>query len=220
MLVDFHTHHPSEASGVFSIQNYSVGKENTPQTFHFSAGIHPWYLQEDTLAHHFSELKSDALSVRCLAIGECGLDKLAKTPFDLQLDVFSQQIALAETLQKPLIIHCVKAFSELIALKKKLQPSVPMIVHGFNQRTTIFQDLLREGFYFSFGAALLHEDSNAAVALQNVPENRFFLETDDKNIPIQDLYQAATTLLQKDLSTLQKIILRNVASIFPHLSVI
>jgi TatD DNase family protein len=217
--IDFHTHYPSEADDVFSIQNYIIGKENLPTMFHFSAGIHPWYWDEKTSAHLFSILEKDVLSPRCLAIGECGLDKLTKTPFDQQINVFLQQIKLAESLQKPLVIHCVKAFSELIALKKKHQPSVPMIIHGFNNNLPIFQELLSHNFYFSFGAALLHENSNAAKALLNVPKNRFFLETDDKNIPIQSVYQAAAALLQKDIAVLQKNILDNVFFIFPNLSI-
>ena len=60
----------------------------------------------------------------CLALGECGLDKKVQTPLDLQQEVFERQLTLAEKYKKPVIIHCVAAFQELIAIKKKLKLSV------------------------------------------------------------------------------------------------
>jgi Tat protein secretion system quality control protein TatD with DNase activity len=45
------------------------------------------------------------------------LDKLHPN-FDLQKDVFLKQIDIAETQKKPIIIHCVKAYSELLEILK------------------------------------------------------------------------------------------------------
>jgi Tat protein secretion system quality control protein TatD with DNase activity len=89
-----------------------------------------------------------------VAIGECGLDRNIDLPLDIQTSIFKRHIELAETLQKPLVIHCVRAFSELIALKKNTKSTVPWIIHGFHKKEEVFQQLLKHDFYFSFGAAM------------------------------------------------------------------
>ncbi len=213
-FIDFHTHHTTEREGVFFIKNHIVGKEERPAHCSFSAGIHPWFTDEKNIAHHFSLLKSDALHHNCLMLGECGLDKLIPISMERQLEIFSEHIRLAEEIQKPIVVHCVKAFSELIALKKKLKPSVPMIVHGYNNNVSIAKNLISNGFYFSFGTALLQENSNARQTVLLVPSTHFFLETDDKDEPIEAIYHAAAIILNVEMSFLKKNIFENLQKMF------
>jgi TatD DNase family protein len=215
-FIDFHTHHATAQEGVFSIKNHIVGKDERPEDCLFSAGIHPWFTDEKNVAHHFSLLKSDALHRSCLMLGECGLDKLIPVSMERQLEVFTEHIRLAEEIQKPIVVHCVKAFSELISLKKKLKPSVPMIVHGYNNNVTIAKILIADGFYFSFGAALLQEKSNASKVLPIVPTSHFFLETDDKSQKIESIYTAAAKILNIEMSFLQKNIFENLQKMFNY----
>ena len=42
---------------------------------------------------------------KCFALGECGLDKITASDFELQKEVFKKQIQLSEKYKKPLIIH-------------------------------------------------------------------------------------------------------------------
>jgi TatD DNase family protein len=213
-FIDFHTHHTTAQENVFFIKNHIVGKDERPENCLFSAGIHPWFTDEKNIAHHFSLLKSDALHHNCLLLGECGLDKLIPISMERQLEVFTEHIRLAEEIQKPIVVHCVKAFSELVALKKKLKPSVPMIVHGYNNNASIAKTLIDNGFYFSFGAALLQKNSNASKVLSLVPSTHFFLETDDKNEKIESIYNAAATILNEEVSFLQKNIFQNLQKMF------
>ena len=140
-----HTHLSNTTT---SIYNLIVGKNNSTSGF-FSAGIHPWYINESKT--QFEELLVLVKNQKCLAIGECGLDKLCSSPFGQQMEVFKKQIELAEKLQKPLIIHCVKAFDELLKIKKSSKTGVPWVIHGFNQKNEMAKQLLAQGFYFSFG---------------------------------------------------------------------
>ncbi len=71
-----------------------------------------------------------------------------------QEEILEVQVRLAEELCKPLIIHCVKAYSELIAVRKRTKSSVAWIVHGYNNNERILRQLLDHGFYISVGAAL------------------------------------------------------------------
>ena len=53
-----------------------------------------------------------------MALGECGLDKRIEIPLETQIQVFQQQLDLVKTTEKPIILHCVAAFQEIIAIKK------------------------------------------------------------------------------------------------------
>lgn len=188
-----------------------VGKDNTPSTF-YSAGIHPWYIS--ALDVQFRVLSELATNPNCLAIGECGLDKLCSTPFELQVEVFKSQVYLAAKTQKPLIIHCVKAFDELIKIKKAFIIDIPWVIHGFNQKTEIARQLLAQGFYFSLGKALLNPESNASKWLQNLPIERLLLETDDAEIPIEQIYKVAASAINLSESELVSNLQLNCKSVF------
>jgi TatD DNase family protein len=176
---NIHTHHVSTANEI-SIRNLQ------PSTYVkdvlCSVGIHPWYIQENTIETDMNLLSTIAAEKNVLAIGECGLDMLIETAFAVQEKVFIEQIKIAEAIQKPLIIHCVKAFDSLIRIKKEYKVSVPMIVHGYNNNPQIAKQLLKNGFYFSFGKALLKSESNASKVMVELPMDKLFLETDDAAI--------------------------------------
>ena len=117
------------------IVNRIVGIDKVfPEEKKLSCGIHPWHIQDANA--QLEELKSrlDTFN-NIVAIGEAGLDKL-HSPVSLlqQQEIFHQQALLAEEYEKPLIIHCVKAWEEIIREKKSLRPSVPWIIHGFRGR--------------------------------------------------------------------------------------
>lgn len=101
--------------------------------------------------------------------------------------------------QKPLIIHCVRAYEEVLAIKKEWGTQgdvIPWIFHGFNKKPAVAQMLLRAGAYLSFGAALLVPGSPAAQSLAICPPGRYFLETDDRNdVSIAAVYAAAAAIL-------------------------
>ena len=118
-----------------------------------------------------------------VAIGEAGLDTLAESPMDLQKEVFLAHANLAEETHKPLIIHCVKAWADLIACKKAVKPEMPWIIHGFRGNGELASQLVRLGFYLSFG------DRFNPLALRAAWPDFLFLETDDKSIDIRGVYQ-------------------------------
>ena len=167
-----------------------MGKDELPEIGWFSAGIHPWYVEEPEF--QFEELNQIAQNPRCLAIGECGLDKLRGTLFSTQKQIFRKQIELGIKLKKPLIIHCVKAFDELFKIRQEYSAEIPWVVHGFNQKMEIGQQLLKQNFFFSLGKALDKPDSNASKLLSIMPLEKLFLETDEANVGIETIYHSAT----------------------------
>lgn len=189
-LLNIHTHKAKQQEGVIAIQSLSLTESTflaMPKTKPISIGIHPWYGHLEALPKNMKYLNVLAKQTNVKLIGECGLDKLKGEEMVNQLQILEAQIDLAQQLKKPMILHCVKAFDELIALKKSMKPSVPMIIHGFNKKYEMAQQLMAQGFYLSFGAAVLKSDEMAKV-LEEINQP-FFLETDEADISILEVYK-------------------------------
>jgi len=201
---DFHHHNASENFGVYNLKL----NENPPAYF-FSAGIHPHAVSED-LQEHINWLQEVSGLKNCVAIGECGLDGLINLDEKLQEKVFSMQIHLANELEKPLIIHCVKRFSQLHHFRKISK--VPMIIHGFNKRKTIGDDLLKNGFCLSFGKSVLY-NVNLQSFVKDFPIEKLFLETDSSDFEIKELYAKVADLKNISLEDLQQNIKENLRNL-------
>ena len=197
---DFHHHISTRTTGIY---NLNIGE--VPTRGYFSAGIHP-NLSLDFKEDQFGWLNEMTKHERCLAIGECGLDGLIKVDADLQEDLFVRQIELANKSNKPLLIHCVRRFSQIIHLKKIAE--VPMIIHGFNKRKTIGDELQKHDFYLSFGKSVL-QNVNLQEFVKGFPPEKLFLETDGRDFNIELLYQKVADLKNMTLENLQLQIQKN-----------
>lgn len=173
---DAHAHGtPSPDGTVFRLWNLREPDAAAPEGVFFSAGIHPWDAGKYDLAA-FERLFD---SPRCLAIGECGLDRTAEPPLPLQTKVFEAQIAEAGRRNKPLMIHCVRCFPELLRLKSAAGEGVPAwVVHGFRGAKRKAFELLDAGFALSFGAGLLRDAGNMDWFAE-IPLDRILIETDE-----------------------------------------
>jgi len=194
-FLDLHTHKAAQQNGVQSIQSLSLTSDiflAMPKTKPISVGLHPWYATVENLELQMKYLDVLANQPNVKLIGECGLDKLKGAQIEQQIIILEAQIMLAEKLKKPLILHCVKAFAELIEIKERLKVTVPMIIHGFNKNEKLGRQLLQKGFLLSFGAAVLKDDSGPAKLIEQL--DHFFLETDDSATPISEIYFAVAKL--------------------------
>ena len=179
----------------------------------YSIGIHPWYINESRLESDLKIIEEKLQLKQCLALGECGLDKRIEIPMELQIAVFEKQIALAEKYQKPLVLHLVAAFDELIAIKKRLQISVPIIIHGFSKNQQVAKQLIDNGLYLSFGKYFLRNPDLESV-FQSIPNDRFFLETDTIEETLQEVYILAAKYKNIPIDDLKEIINSNFNSVF------
>jgi TatD DNase family protein len=178
----------------------------------YSVGIHPWQVCGD-MDNELKVLESKLLFSGCVAVGECGLDKKANIPIEQQLPVFEAQLRLAQQYQKPVIVHCVAAFQELIEVKQRLKIAVPMIVHGFSKKTELAQQLLNGGFYLSFGKQLLHREDYGKI-LNQIPDDRFFLETDGHEAGIEEVFRIAAKHKRTTVEQLAQITSDNTRRVF------
>jgi len=213
---NLHTHQFTNQPEVLELVNQYPQEFDASIPF-YSIGIHPLYIDEYRLGSDFKVVDEKLALPECLALGECGLDKRSETPFEIQQSVFERQLALAEKHNKPVVIHCVAAFQELIEIKKRLKISVPMVVHGFSKKTELAKQLIENGFYLSFGKNLLRNPELESV-FQSIPNDRFLLETDMVEEGIRAVYALAGKYKRLELSELQEIINENFKTIFFNLN--
>lgn len=172
MIYDLHTHHHPATPGTAIVQL-------TPDAFNplpshlYSVGLHPWDIRDDWRTQ-MAKLLIMALHPQVVMIGEAGLDKINdNVPMEVQKAVFREHVRLSELLRKPLIIHCVKAIDELIAIRKELKPTRPWIIHGYRGGSEQWQQLTRAGIYVSIG---YRHDTPLAKA---IPLPQLLLESDE-----------------------------------------
>jgi TatD DNase family protein len=214
-FLNFHTHSFLESSNeksIYSIFIHDFQQAKPRDNQWISAGVHPWYATPDW-KNQLKEIESLATSPNVVAIGECGLDRMIDLPLDEQLLLFDAQVQLAQRLQKPVVIHCVRAFDTLISWKKSSKCTIPLVIHGFNNKSPIVKQLLNHGFYISLGAALLQPQSNASHVLKEIPPEKLFLENDNRDVPILEIYEIAANQLEISVIELKNQIWTNFAGI-------
>lgn len=193
--IDLHTHSIEYSSiEVLRLPSLRLTDVEPGGEARYSLGLHPWFIEDLSELSLFT-LNERATSERVWAIGEAGLDKLCATPFDRQIHYFSEQIALSERLERPLIIHCVRAWAELLALRKGCR--MPWVIHGFRGKPTLARQLISSGCFLSFGQYF------NAEALHIAQESgHLFLETDDAPVSIQEVYARVSDTLSLPLDDL------------------
>ena len=200
MFVDIHTH----------IDNQSVIKivsENFEEKVLKTWGIHPW----DVRHFDWSEAKWEKPleMTEAFAIGEVGLDKAHKETFDRQIEVFEEMIKISENLRKPVIVHCVRAYSEIIEMRKKTKATMPWVIHGFNSSVETIRQLLKYDIYISLGEVLYRNENQAIKILKDIPMDRLFLETDVSGMDIKNVYAKAAALMGCEMDFLCNKIFEN-----------
>lgn len=207
--INIHTHHLSQEDGVFLFNNrFGVDKEFYLEKY-FSIGIHPWDADLEFSKIEFEQIISHK---NCLAIGECGLDKLIDIDLEPQKQVFEYQLNLAVKYQKPVIIHCVKAFAELIEVCQPFKNKVPLIIHGFNKSQQLAEQLIVKGFYLSFGNSVFKKNE---FDFNTIPLEKIFFETDDnESLLISDVYKMASHFFNITENDLKEKIYSNFTTLF------
>lgn len=209
---NLHTHLYTNQDDVLELVN-QYPQEFTNVIPFYSIGIHPWFIVEDRIEADLAIIESKLNESNCLAVGECGLDKRIAVPFELQQTVFKRQLLLAEQYQKPVVIHCVAAFQELIAIKKELKISIPILIHGFSKNEQVAKELLANGCYVSFGKYLVRMPQLETV-FRAMPNDRFFLETDTDEQTIQEVYELAAQYKGISVAQIQELVNTNFKTVF------
>ena len=211
-FINLHTHKFSNLSDVIEVVN-QYPWEFDASIPNYSMGIHPWYIDENRLENDLEIIKEKLQLSECLALGECGLDKRIEIPMELQISVFKKQLEIVKLTNKPIVLHCVAAFDELIAIKKELKISNPMLIHGFSKNEQVAKSLLNNGFYLSFGKYLLRNPDLEKV-FTFAPENQILLETDTIEESIYEVYKKAASIKGISIEDMKTIVFINFSKIF------
>jgi TatD DNase family protein len=211
-FINLHTHTFSNLSDVMEVVN-QYPWEFDASIPSYSIGIHPWYIDENRLETDLKIIKQKLQLNECLALGECGLDKRIEIPLDLQISVFKQQLEIVMQTNKPIVLHCVAAYDEVIAIKKEMKITNPMIIRGFSKNEQVAQSLLKNGFYLSFGKYLLRNPDLEKV-FTFAPENQILLETDTIEESIYQVYEKAALIKGISVEEMKTIVFTNFSTIF------
>jgi TatD DNase family protein len=215
MFIDIHRHASDICTAHQVVRNLFHNQASEIETGRFySIGLHPWHVSKIAVLQDIEMMKIIASQLEIIAIGETGLDKSIKIPFDLQLQAFQMQIRIAEEVNKPMIIHCVRAYNEVFELKLKSSNQKPWVIHWFNASREMGLQLIEKGFYLSFGHMLFQEKSKAFKAFYHLPLENIFFETDDAGYDIDEIYYRASELLSIPLNDLELRIEKNFINFF------
>ena len=214
--INIHTHGAGPSKGVFLIESLMAHEELLPgdiSGISYSFGIHPWFLSEVNYDKLLKRVNYVAGLPNLAAIGEAGFDKLRGASLELQRMTFEKQIEISEAVKKPLIIHCVRAWDELLAEHKKSRPKMPWLIHGFRGNKELANQLLSKGMHLSFWFDFIIRAESSDL-LRSLPVSRIFLETDGADIDIREIYSKVATDLDLSIDALKSIILSNFNDFF------
>ena len=213
-LIDIHTHQAKGLADLEIINLFAHELATNSLLQPCTAGFHPWHLDDYDERAMINLLHDLSDRPQIIGIGECGIDLTIGIDQERQERVFLKQAGIAEIVKKPLIIHCVKAHNEIIRLRKQMKASVPWILHGYATKPQITRQLVKNDFYFSFGASLLNEKQKAVDSLKIVPTSKMFFETDNHDVSLAEIYFFAAKILKTDVEVLKKQVTENYRRVF------
>lgn len=215
MLIDIHRHTATPGNADIVLRNLFHTEINEIESGkYYSVGLHPWHLKPGSFDTDFQEMVNAFKQKEVVAIGETGLDKAIDTDINLQLKSFENHLHYAIELDKVIIIHCVRAYNELISIRKNCHHKQPWIFHWYNASPQIGKELIKKNCYLSFGHMLFNETSKAFKTFLNIPLSNVFFETDDANITITDVYKKAADIRKIKVNNLVEQIKTNFQNCF------
>ena len=125
-------------------------------------------------------LRAWAKNPKVVAIGEIGLDYYweQNPPRKFQQEVFRDQLALAQELGLPVIVHDRDAHADCLAIVREF-PDVRGVFHCYSGSVEIAQELIERGWYLGFDGPLTYKNAKKTVEVAKiVPLDRVLLETD------------------------------------------
>ncbi len=210
-FIDIHVHGGTPSSGIFILESLMAHESKIPAAIAgvaFTYGIHPWFLNESNYKQLIISVESLISHPDIIAIGEAGFDRLRGPSPELQRRAFEDQIIISEKIRKPVVVHCVRAWDELLAVHKKLKPEMSWLIHGYRGNVKLATQLISKGMYLSFWFDFVLRPGSGDL-LRHLPTDRIFLETDGANVDIKNIYDKVASDLDLSVDELKSIILKN-----------
>ncbi|MDD4066514.1 MAG: TatD family hydrolase [Clostridia bacterium] len=173
--------------GVHKIVDVGYSKESSEDAIRLSnkydyiysaVGFHPQEAEKDNNVNILYDWVRD--NKKIVAIGEIGLDYHYDMDKKLQKDLFISQIAIANELGLPIIIHNREADMDVLdILKNQMKPNVGVIFHCFSSSLEVAKEVLKHGWYISISGTITFNNANSLIEVaQYVPLDKLLIETD------------------------------------------
>ena len=215
-FIDIHNHGAIPRPGCFSVENLMANEERLPDStpgLSYSYGIHPWHLEAGSFEKQINCVRQNSFHENVIAIGEAGFDRIKGPDRAFQERAFTEQVIISGQSGKPLFIHCVRAWEELLGVHAKTRPLMPWIIHGFRGKPELAKQLISRGMYISFWFDYILRPESALL-VRSIPSGRIFLETDGSGIDIIEIYRKVSSYLNIDIEMLKKQIYNNFITLF------
>lgn len=164
-------------------------KKRYPQHIGLCFGLHPYFVSDHTADECEQALDDLAqLLPRAMALGEAGLDfreHIVKESEGLQIEMFENQIALAKTFQKPMVLHIVQAHDKALQIFNLWDaPEKKGFLHAFTGSYETAKKFIDLGFLISVGGAVTY-DRNQKLhdCIKRMPLESLLLESDAPDQP-------------------------------------
>jgi TatD DNase family protein len=214
--IDIHNHGSLSAKGQFSIENLMAHEGRIPDDqsgLTYTIGIHPWHFTAENYKQQIDNVGRYADHLNIIALGEAGFDRLRGPSVELQRTAFEEQVKIANEKSKPLFIHCVRAWDELLSERKNLKPLTPWLIHGFRGKKELALQLVSKEMYLSFWFDFILKPESAQL-VKSLPKEKLFLETDGSGVDIRRIYTKVAADLEMPVEELKKLIYSNFNKIF------
>lgn len=167
-------------------------------------GVHPWDAEKGFALPHFEA---------CDIVGETGLDYACEVNRDAQQSLFEAHLRAAEELRKPVVLHIVRSFEEVMLTLRRYRLQ-GVVFHGFTGSEQQAKRCIERDYYLSFGHRSLRSPKTRQV-IATLPIDRLFCETDDSPMPtIEQIYAEVAAIRSITVEELQTQILSNYEKLF------
>jgi TatD DNase family protein len=210
LFINIHTHKTNEKDiFILNVPTNSIWHNWK----YISYGIHPWDIEKNDIESQLEKIKKLCSEKKIVALGEVGLDSAIQTSLEIQKDIFIKQLEIAKQFKLPVIIHCVRAWADLLSIRKSGNYNNPWIIHGFIGNLQTAQQLIQAGCYLSFGIALI-KNAKLQEVFKKLRLRSIFFETDVSELKIEEIYQKASELYDICIEELITIICINFNNVF------
>lgn len=152
--------------------------DDFPQLY-AAVGVHPHDAITFTEAD-LAALEQMLTHKKVVALGEIGLDyHYDHSPRETQKAVFRRQLALAEKMNKPVIIHAREAHADLLAILKSGAETNRGVMHCYSGSSELAREYIKLNFFLSMGGPVTFTNARKLPEIiKKIPSGRLLIETD------------------------------------------
>ncbi|BAJ03252.1 hydrolase, TatD family [Shewanella violacea DSS12] len=165
----------------------------------YGLGIHPWFCEDEpqrALEQLSEQVNACIHDPYLVAIGECGLDKIRKDNWQGQIIALEAQLSMARQLDLPVILHVVKAHSEMLAILKRYSLPRGGVIHGFYGSYEIANEYIKLGYKLGIGGLILNASAKKLkTCVAQLPLDSMLIETDSPAMTPQNSADSRNTPL-------------------------